>query len=704
MYRAALRDSETFVYYIDPRTAVAQIYDPITHDKGLGVDAWVVLQSVFSVNTGRTSFTCCKWCPDKARYNEACLHELALNANDSPTPDPVSQYDNPSAVAFRWTPPSDDAAGLIIFCVMSSRADPSIVAFNGFYANAGVWSCKKCRGVSSCLHIDAAFKIGYHEELLPLDDSPGMEDNERNKLKLEQHLAALRAQTNRNSLRDLNLERSVSFKPIGSPRWCRLDSDPISTPSVVRPRRLPKILQLGLDARCRCGAPPLHSFKATLVPCTVYQSHRATQRRVWVKPCSRCPVERNMFAGPDLRHLGIFNLNNSRMFAHDLLNEYTTAMSAMEAPFHAFVEVVKKRYIDAGCRTRFAGEDSFRTAWFSRSRLLHSFDSMHCETCGENPECIIFDGQSGGFDADLKTSLLRPPTTVLPDSSTRMAATRHARDTAAVQGAVGKRARLAIRWRQSLAANGQSRLQGITVADVIDDPADADQEAERSARQQKTRVSKRDASDAAMRASLDGIARELETTVCSELSAMFRTFVVASYDNAKEEVRQLYLNLLAQIFAYESILQFMPEHSFNAVHWLLADDEDAAAALLGTVPALGVIARLEIQTLGRYTRETKRIAAWLMERSATVRAKLPTHEPDPPRARFVVADIPKTGSCWGRPRIRSRPSYPNLQGDSKTDRAVVTEELKAAGIGCSKYYETYGIHGQTGGILAAWCP
>ncbi|KAH7066015.1 hypothetical protein BKA62DRAFT_746332 [Auriculariales sp. MPI-PUGE-AT-0066] len=63
-----------------------------------------------------------------------------------------------------------------------------------------------------------------------------------------------------------------------------------------------------------------------------------------------------------------------------------------------------------------------------------------------------------------------------------------------------------------------------------------------------------------------------------------------------------------------------------------------------------------------------------------------------------------TGSCWGQPRIRSRPLYSNLPGDSSTDRSVVTEEVKAAGIGCSKFYETYGIHGQTSGIMAAWCP
>ncbi|EJD33377.1 hypothetical protein AURDEDRAFT_77023, partial [Auricularia subglabra TFB-10046 SS5] len=55
------------------------------------------------------------------------------------------------------------------------------------------------------------------------------------------------------------------------------------------------------------------------------------------------------------------------------------------------------------------------------------------------------------------------------------------------------------------------------------------------------------------------------------------------------------------------------------------------------------------------------------------------------------------------PRVRLRPEYPHLPGDKKVDRSVVTD-AGAGGIGCSKYYETYGQRGQTGGLMAAWCP
>ena len=69
----------------------------------------------------------------------------------------------------------------------------------------------------------------------------------------------------------------------------------------------------------------------------------------------------------------------------------------------------------------------------------------------------------------------------------------------------------------------------------------------------------------------------------------------------------------------------------------------------------------------------------------------------------VNSKFNQTGIFYGRPRVRLRPEYPHLPGDKKVDRSVITE-AGAGGIGCSKYFETYGIRGQTGGLMAAWCP
>ncbi|EJD48432.1 hypothetical protein AURDEDRAFT_60705, partial [Auricularia subglabra TFB-10046 SS5] len=53
------------------------------------------------------------------------------------------------------------------------------------------------------------------------------------------------------------------------------------------------------------------------------------------------------------------------------------------------------------------------------------------------------------------------------------------------------------------------------------------------------------------------------------------------------------------------------------------------------------------------------------------------------------------------PRIRNRPVYPNIPGDGSIDRATVTDS--GGKIGCSKFYQSYGKRGLTGGLLIIWC-
>ena len=598
---------------------------------------------------------------------------------------------------------------------------------------------------------------------------------------------------NRNSQQSLHGERSVSHLPVGPPCWCRMPTDPFSESFDDAHSGL-DFIPLGLEPRCRCGAASDKDAPVREIACTIFDISSAVRGRIQVQACSSCPREWNMNAGPDLSERGLFNLNNSRLFTHALLNDYTNSMSSLEAPFHSFCDVVNKRYSGTTNGIAFAGEDSFRTAWFSFTRIQHLYGYMHCEACGDDPDYIIFDGQTGGFSADHATSTLCPPTTIMADSPNRAGASPEGRKTAAVLKAVGKRARLAVRWRMALQPSGHSSATGIDSEDTIEDAADADADIILAREQQNTRLSARNAQDASMRSSLEGIAQELEREVLPELGFLFRAIVTTSFDQEKEPIRHPYLEFMSQVsnsivvlcsrltrvnqvFAHESVLQLLPEKAFIPVHWLLADDGDAAAALLTSVPALGAIARIEFQHLKRYTSETKQIAKWLMDRSAKVRASLPKHDPEPPRARnFVHNQQPhpwsqyekppanempmvrsvrslsngtkernieqngdtsqrsapfnaamcedprevrrnttlphiqvaeqfvKTGSFYGRPRIRSRPVYTNLPGDGATDRAVVTEEVKAVGIGCSKYYETYGIRGLTGGIMAAWCP
>ncbi|KAH7063004.1 hypothetical protein BKA62DRAFT_648250, partial [Auriculariales sp. MPI-PUGE-AT-0066] len=213
---------------------------------------------------------------------------------------------------------------------MSAKYDPTIVSYHGFHSNAGLWTCKRCRDVKNCQHIESAQSIGSHERLLTHDETADPAVADLNREHISQQLVVMRNKANHNSLRDLNDERSISHKRVSVPNWCQLPSDPSSIPKVVELRYLPRTFQLGVDPRCRCGAPPLQSHKTKLVPCVIYHTTHSTRHQIQVKPCSKCPRERNMHAGPDLREYGLFNLNNARIFSHALLNDYTTAMSSME--------------------------------------------------------------------------------------------------------------------------------------------------------------------------------------------------------------------------------------------------------------------------------------------------------------------------------------------------------------------------------------
>ncbi|EJD35014.1 hypothetical protein AURDEDRAFT_75654, partial [Auricularia subglabra TFB-10046 SS5] len=51
-------------------------------------------------------------------------------------------------------------------------------------------------------------------------------------------------------------------------------------------------------------------------------------------------------------------------------------------------------------------------------------------------------------------------------------------------------------------------------------------------------------------------------------------------------------------------------------------------------------------------------------------------------------------------RVHIRPNYINLKGDGRAERNSVTG---MDGIGCSKYYSTYGKGGLTGGLMVLWC-
>ena len=84
-----------------------------------------------------------------------------------------------------------------------------------------------------------------------------------------------------------------------------------------------------------------------------------------------------------------------------------------------------------------------------------------------------------------------------------------------------------------------------------------------------------------------------------------------------------------QIFAYESALLFLLESSWVSLSLLLADDATAAEVLLREVPAIGLVARKELQTQGKYSDYLKEIVDFVWRRAMQVRGTLPSHDYEP---------------------------------------------------------------------------
>lgn len=345
----------------------------------------------------------------------------------------------------------------------------------------------------------------------------------------------------RKSLQNLYDERSVSRQRVGPPAWCRLESDEAPTIATIDP--VPKRLPLGDDARCRCGSAGKPDVSPRFIECTVYGSSRATVVEIEVLPCATCLPQARQFAGPDLRDMGLFNFNNRRIFTHELFNRFTSSITAHETPFHAFCTVITRSYIETQCPIDFVGEDAFRTAYFSFTQIQDLGDSFQCTTCGPNPRVVIFDGVTASYDKKHQTSSLSPPTLIHPDAPKRAEVRPTIESTSIVWGRLRASAQKAVRWRMQLKGS-KSRLAGLTGQE--DDVADADVDIKTATKQTKKRVTKRDAADAEMRASLPGIVAEL-APVNEALSVMFDAYVATEYDKDLEDLRRPYLELLEHV-------------------------------------------------------------------------------------------------------------------------------------------------------------
>jgi hypothetical protein len=208
---------------------------------------------------------------------------------------------------------------------------------------------------------------------------------------------------------------AVSYLPICPPLWATLPSDHNLYPRPVPLKAIPDIIALDDNSSCLCSKP-----RTTYSPflaieqrrCTIYTVTQAYPAQIQVQRCVSCASKYSRFIGPEPRNLGLFNYNNQIIFAHDLLDEYTSAFTSSETPFAAWVVTASRRYQVHQSPISFVSEKVFRNIWFSYV-VLQSLDTgMNCPHCGPDPQDTIWDGVTLAFSQKYQLDSLCPPTTV----------------------------------------------------------------------------------------------------------------------------------------------------------------------------------------------------------------------------------------------------------------------------------------------------
>ncbi|KAF7302880.1 hypothetical protein MKEN_01250200 [Mycena kentingensis (nom. inval.)] len=359
--------------------------------------SWYHLQRTFIADE---LIIVCK-CPSSKPEHE-CVHQRFLrNHGNEHFPMTEDVPDETTVLFSRQELEDDEYLNVFSTLPANSRSLNAriIVEYSGRDTGEGRWTCAKdqnqhCAHIHNCHSVfrklvdPAADEQVLYTQVLPLDYS------------------VVR------SRRSIKSTHAVSYLPILPPAWATLPTD---SALYSRPAPLnapPPSLAMTNTSSCGCTLP-----RAMFKPdepfiwqkCTVYGLARSWETSVQLQ---RCPNTRcyRRFVGPDCREAGIFNYNNERLFAHDLLDDYTSAYTTSETPFSAWVLVISRRYRLHGLE--FPSADIFRAVWFSYVALQKLEADMTCPRCGTAPETTIWDGVTLAFNRKHLLPTLEPPTTV----------------------------------------------------------------------------------------------------------------------------------------------------------------------------------------------------------------------------------------------------------------------------------------------------
>lgn len=216
------------------------------------------------------------------------------------------------------------------------------------------------------------------------------------------------------------MEISVSHLPILPPLWAELPTDEVLYKRPMPDLPLPRTFVLDSNSSCNGTDRTLYdeSLPTREVECLVYSQNCVTSHRIQLQKCRTCPGQHHRFIGPDLRELGVFNHNNTALYTHDLLDEYTSEYTTSSTSFAAWAKVVSRRYASRNCK--FVGSRTFENAWFNYVQLQRLGEkNMQCAKCGPSPKVVIWDGVTVAFSQSQLTPDFHPPTTIHDDAPVR---------------------------------------------------------------------------------------------------------------------------------------------------------------------------------------------------------------------------------------------------------------------------------------------
>ncbi|KAL0569436.1 hypothetical protein V5O48_012524 [Marasmius crinis-equi] len=460
--------------------------------------------------------------------------------------------------------------------------DRAMVSYLGTDTGAGVWTCSKCgrSATSSCAHRSAA--RAFFLEVMGRDEDLDEAEGDRSACEDDMMMFG-----------DVNhisqTESAISYLSIRPPQWAELPTDQAD---YIRPSpttQIPPRLTLLASNRSRCGqkAMPMGNDTGKVVKtCTIYTLTETLTREIEVQQCPVCPHLKHCFIGPDPRHLGLFNYNNNVLFTHEVLDEYTSRYTTAETPFAAFIEVMGRVYAGRGCK--FIKEDLFRSVWFAYVSIQELSHDMSCPKCGDNPDCVIWDGVTLAFGRKHLLDSLKPPT--FTDARSPICERRPIKKPQLIQDTQKEPIRkLLKRWIRGVAKKGKKQKGG------NEDEED---------------YGKGSLEDYELL-----VARLM--TVSKEAAALFhRTFALTS--KIDPSLRRLYGVVFEQVAAEESALQMVNPRCIQCLEAFVGAQDWETASQLLDIPAIYNVLEAEFKRNGCYPRDLLDFCAWLLRRAKSV--------------------------------------------------------------------------------------